>query len=432
MLAFLLSAAIVLTSRLRRHPEEFARTGIFIGLLPFLLSPFHLYMAAISWEWPGYVKGLEFSTLDALAFSIIFALPPRTNYGVPLKFSMAFYFIASALSIMQSDVPMGSVFYCWQLIRMFVVYYAVARACAVPYFASNCLTGLAIGLSYDAVTAGWEHFVLGQIQAAGTEAHQNTLGLLSHLIAFPFFALLLAGRTGWLPAAAVFAALIVEVSTTSRATVALAAAGYLGLFLVSAFRRWTSRKARVLLIGSVLAITTLPLVAYSFEQRFAREQQAGFDPEYDERAAFERAASMIFDDHPFGVGVNTYVLVANTYGYNVKAGVALTWGSLSANVHNVYKLIAAESGYPGLVSFLLLLFNGFYLAASRGWRYRRDPRGDLLLGIAVGFLVFYFHCQYEWVFVTFELQYLYAIELGLVAGISQQLARKGRRTGASS
>jgi hypothetical protein len=46
--------------------------------------------------------------------------------------------------------------------------------------------------------------------------------------------------------------------------------------------------------------------------------------------------------------------------------------------------------------------------------------------------VFYFHCQYEWVFVTFELQYLYAIELGLVAGISQQLARKGRRTGASS
>ena len=125
-----------------------------------------------------------------------------------------------------------------------------------------------------------------------------------------------------------------------------------------------------------------------------------------------------------------YVLAANTYGYSTRAGVIPSFGSLSANVHDVYKLVAAESGYPGLISFLLLLFSGFYLAASRGWRHRGDPRGDLLLGIAVAFLVFDFHCQYEWVFVTFELQYLYAIELGLVAGISQQLARKGRQTGA--
>jgi hypothetical protein len=57
--------------------------------------------------------------------------------------------------------------------------------------------GIGDGLSYDAVTPGWEYFVLGQIQAAGTEGHR---------------------RTGWLQVAAVFAALIVEVSTTSRAT----------------------------------------------------------------------------------------------------------------------------------------------------------------------------------------------------------------------
>src|SRR5277367_7100452 len=112
VLVFLLSAAAVLTNWLRGHPKDFPKTGILVGFLPFLLSPLHLYMAAISWEWPGYVKGIEFSTLDALALSIIFALPPRTNYSVPFKGSMAFYFIASALSIMQSDVPMGSVFYC--------------------------------------------------------------------------------------------------------------------------------------------------------------------------------------------------------------------------------------------------------------------------------------------------------------------------------
>src|SRR5271154_6660711 len=104
-LALLLSAAIGLANRLRGHPAEFPRTGLLIGCLPLLIAPFHLDMAAISWEWPGYVKGLEFTTLDALALSIICALPSGTNYSVPLKFPMAFYFVASALSITQSDVP---------------------------------------------------------------------------------------------------------------------------------------------------------------------------------------------------------------------------------------------------------------------------------------------------------------------------------------
>ena len=42
-----------------------------IGFLPWVLGTFHLTMAVISWvDWPGYVKGAEFSLLDALALAV--------------------------------------------------------------------------------------------------------------------------------------------------------------------------------------------------------------------------------------------------------------------------------------------------------------------------------------------------------------------------
>jgi hypothetical protein len=419
-LAFLLGAAIALAGWLRSNPRELPNMGVVMGFLPFIIGPLHFYMAIVSWsEWPGYVKGIEFSVLDACALSLFIALP-RRHHKTPFRIPMAIYFIASLFSVLQSAAPMASLFYCWQLLRVYCTFYVVARACLIQYFTLNVLKGLAAGLILEAFVAAFERFILGDVQASGTEAHQNTLGLISHLIVFPMFALLLAKKTGWLPMVTVLAAVVVEIATTSRATLGLAVLGYLVLFLASALREWTRRKTMIICVASVLAVAMSPLVILSFNSRFAAE--TGLNPDYDERAAFEKAASMMLEDHPLGVGVNEYVVAVNTYGYNNRAGVVPVASSLGANVHNVYKLVAAESGYFGLSAFLILLSYSFYVAISCGWRCAaRDQRGDLLLGIATGFIVFCLHCRYEWVFVTFQLQYVYAIDLGLVAGISQQL-----------
>jgi len=63
----------------------------------------------------------------------------------------------------------------------------------------------------------------------------------------------------------------------------------------------------------------------------------------DERALFEAAAKAMFADHPMGVGANQYVVVASTQGYSERAGVPWNWTSRSANVHNTYLLVAAET-----------------------------------------------------------------------------------------
>ncbi len=61
------------------------------------------------------------------------------------------------------------------------------------------------------------------------------------------------------------------------------------------------------------------------------------------------------------------------------------------------------------------------VAFRRGWRNRRDPRGDMLLGLGVAFLMLYIHALYEWVFFTFLIQYVFVIGWGMVAGTAIQL-----------
>jgi O-antigen ligase len=416
-LALLLTAAFPICGWLRRNPHQAPKIWILMGFLPFVVADFHLYMAAISWPWPGYVKGLEISVLDVLAVAIYLALPKKSLL-LPFRLSWALYFLAVLLSVLQTSVPMASLFYCWQVARVFLIYAVTANACADEQVAPMLLTGMTLGLCYAAGDALWERVGLGLLQAGGTLGHQNYLGLISHFVTFPSLALLLAGQRGLQPVVAPIAGLITAALTVSRATIGLFGIGFVGLFGLSAVRRWSGRKAIVL--GGSLALATLavPMIISSLQTRFEHQETSG---NYDERAAFEKAAGMIISDHPMGIGANFYVVAANVEGYNSKAGVAPVIGSDSANVHNVYYLVAAETGYIGLITFVFMLLQPLLVAFRCGWRNRGDSRGDLLLGIGMALLIVYVHSYFEWIFITFSAQYLFALSVGMVTGVATQL-----------
>lgn len=419
-----LAAVLPLAGWVRRNPQHSPKIWMLIGFLPFGTRPFHLFMAAVSWsDWAGYVKGFEFSVLDALALAMYFSLPSRQRGALPFRILMFCYFSAVLLSTLQAGSTESALFYPWQLARMFLVYLAVSRASADdPRVVAAILQGMGAGLCMEAGFAVWQHFVLGELQSTGTEDHQNLLGIMSHFVVFPFFALLLSKRGGWYPAIVLLAGVITEVLTTSRATVGLAALAYLALFSISALRRWSGRKAKILLIGAAAIGVITPIAITSFQQRISFEEQ--FDPtfsldDYDERAAFIRAASMIFSDHPMGVGANQYIRAAFAGDYYAKAGVHYhSWG---IPVHNVYWLVAAETGYAGLITFIPLLLYPLFVAFRCGWRSRKDQRGDLLLGFGVALLTVYIHSFFEFGFLFFEIQYLFVITLGMTAGLAKQL-----------
>jgi len=408
---------MILSLWLRENPKSVPKLLMLIGFLPFALSPFHLYMAAVSWpDWPGYVKGAEFSVLDAVALALYCSLcDPRRP--LPFRISVVLYFAAVLLSVFQASVPIAAVFYAWQIARMFLIYAAVARACSSPDCAPALLKGMAAGLVMQAGVGLWQRLGLGILQVDATAGHQNLLGLTTHFAAFPIFALLMAGQRGWVPSVGTLASVAIQALTTSRATVGLAAFGYFAVFALSAAQRWTSRTTLVLLIGIVTVGAITPVLLASFERRFAIEGVS----DYDERGAFQKAASMMISDHPFGIGANHYVVVANVGGYNTTAGVAPIFGSLSANVHNVYLLVAAETGYFGLMTFVFVLLAPLIVAFRCGFRNRGDERGTMLIGLGVALMVVYLHSFFEWIFVSFQAQYLWALDVGLVAGLAQQL-----------
>lgn len=416
-LAVALAAIMPLAGWLRRNPRETPKIWMLMGFLPFVIAAFHLYMAVISWPgWPGYAKGVEISVMDPLALALYLSLP-RKGFPLSFRFSMALYFLAVLLSVIQSPVPMSALFYAWQLARMFLVYAAVNKASADERVVPALLTGMTVGLFFAACDALWERFGLGILQAGGTLGHQNNLGLISHFVTFPLIALLLAGDRGWQPVLGPLSGLITAVLTVSRATIGLFGIGFLGLFGLSVLRKWTVRKALLLGAGVVAAGIAAPFVLASFEERFAAQPIGA----YDERAAFEKAAGMIVSDHPMGIGANYYVVAANTGGYNTRAGVAQVIGSDSANVHNIYYLVAAETGYIGLIAFLVMLLQPLITAFRCGMRYREDRRGDLLVGFGMSLLIVYIHSYFEWIFITFPVQYTFALVAGSIAGLATQL-----------
>jgi O-antigen ligase len=406
-----------LSTWLRRNPGYTLKVWMLVGFLPFVVDNFHLYMAIDSWAyWGGYVKGAEISVVDILALALYFTLPFARN-PLPFRFLMLSYFVAAALSALRAQEPTAALFYSWQLGRMFFVYAVVAKACAADMrVAPALMRGMAVGLFIQAAVAIWQRFGLGILQTGGTIGHQNLLGLISHLVIFPFFALFLSGISGIMAPAVVLAGVIIEVLTISRATIGLAGFAYTAVFLTCG--RLSSRKAVILVIAALSVAALAPLVLSSFERRELTNDFASSD---DERTAYTKAAQMMVTDHPLGVGANHFAPAAYSGGYDDAAEVPLDNSARAGNVHNTYLLIAAETGYPGVITFVLLLFGTLLVAFRCGWSHRREQSGVLLLGFGVALLTVYIHAFFEWSLVTFEAQYMVVTAMGIVAGTAQQL-----------
>src|SRR5271165_1267683 len=174
------------------------------------------------------------------------------------------------------------------------------------------------------------------------------------------------------------ATLIVTVLTASRGTMVTAGLGLVLAYVLSTFKKWTSRKSQVLLVGVLAIAVGVPLAASSLGARFEKSGSIGALEEDSERVRYKLAASMMLNDHPMGVGANNFTYAANRLGYFDAVG-ELYWSGRSGNVHNVYWLVAAETGYLGIIAFIMFLLVPLRLAIVSGLRHVGSPKGDLVL-----------------------------------------------------
>lgn len=401
-----------------RHPGKRNLVWTVFGFLAVQHGPLHMYVAPISWAmWPGFVKGAEVSLIDAIALSIF--LTQKAERPFPLRFTFAAYVAVVLLTSLQAATVQPSLFYAWQTSRVFFVALVVSRAVSTdPRVVAPLLRGMGYALLLVLMFAMRDRIFFGVLQATGGFAHQNQLGMITHFIALPFMALLLAGGSGWLTAVAPVAGLLVALLTASRGTIGVLCAGYGVVLLLSLLRRRSARKLKVLTVSLVIAAVAAPLAIVSLESRMNGLPLIAPD---GERLAFERAASMMVADHPFGVGRNQFVVVANSQGYYERAGVAARAGSRGGHVHNLYWLALAETGYLGLVAYVVMLLHPVLLALRVAWIDRTSWRGEIALGLGAALLAVYVQSFVEWVFVGFQAQYLFGLTSGIAVGLSQSL-----------
>lgn len=407
----------IFVSFLKSNPEKRVWAYFAIGLMPFTMGWLNLDAALVDYAgWPGHTKGAIITILDSLALAII------VTSGAPLKRLpllgvMLGYLIASVVSMAFSDQPVTSSFYAFQWGRVVVLFVAVAAIMRDPRAIHWLGYGLAVGAIFQGVVAIGQRLT-GVVQATGTMGHQNLLGFMLHFVTLPLLALLLAGKMHKLNILGVVFALMCVALGASRGTVGFAAIGMITLLLLSLARKMTSHKLKILGLAVLAFAIVAPLALSTLERRFGDLPVAtGLD---SERQAFERAAVNMWADHPMGVGANQYVLVANAEGYSARAGVIWNFGSRSAHVHHFYLLTAAETGWFGLLAvislFLWVILRGLAFAFTN----RRDARADVVLGATVAVFVGSLHSFYEWIFVSYQVQYVFAISLGVTAGIIRQ------------
>lgn len=383
-----------------------------IGFLPFILGALNLDASLYDFGGLGYVKGLIVTLLDTLCLAILANSRTRIA-GSPFIYLFIAYILAALASVLQSNGFMPPFTYAFQLTRVLIVFLAVVtvvqRKDALRYIAY----GLAAGAVLQGVTSINQR-LSGVFQADGTMGHQNLTGMVLHFAILPLLAMLLAGERSKIYFAGVAGGLTAVALGASRGAIAFLALGLVILIAGSLLRSVTTRKLGVLGLSLLMIAAASPVVISGLEARLSGIQQNASG--YDERAAFEKAASMIFADHPLGVGANQYTLVANVDGYSARAGVAWAAGSRSAVVHNLYYLTAAELGWFGLLTLIPLFIWIIVRGLQFSLKYRRDPRGDVVLGCTCAVIAMAMQSNYEWVFVLSNTQYVFAISVGIIAG----------------
>jgi O-antigen ligase len=403
-----LTAFILIGSTARADRRVKEALGVALGLFPY----FNITLNPISFEnYRGDSRGLEFHLLDFVVVAMMVALPSRgAEAPTPLRLRFMFYVAAAALSMLQAPNPLFSMFAVWKVLRTFLVFVAVTRACRRGGLAPQLLWGLALGMVISGVLALKQRYLEGLLAAKGPFEHQNGLGLSVNLVVPFCYALVLTGSGGWIARAAIVFGGIAVVLTLSRGGLFMFVAALAMVYAGSLARRVTSRKLVVLAMSFLAAGVVLLKSLDTIIERFTTASDASAEA----RHVFEDAAKAMLHDHPMGIGMNQFSLVLDR---SYADPLDIPEVDRDGIVHNIYWLTAAELGYLGILAYAILLASPLS-AALRGALRDRSLRGDVLLGFTASFLVTYLQGTLEWALRMTQVGYL----LWVVSGVAVSLA----------
>ena len=267
-----------------------------------------------------------------------------------------------------------------------------------------------------------QKYLEGLYRIHGPLDHSNGIPLYSNLI-IPV--LLLWGLTdrrlsraqAGLTILASLGLVFAVVATQSRAGTVLSGACVLGALGVANLRASSRRVSFTTAFVLLCVVGGGAMAADTIIRRFKEA------PESSEQARheFNDAARLMAQDHTFGVGLNSFSRVlTDEPRYNQFMEVMK--GEEQAGVaHHIYWLTAAETGYPGLVVFVIVIGRFAWLAGWSAWRHRQYFEGILLAGSLLGFCALHAQGTLEWGLRITPITFVFTVACATVAGVAERL-----------
>ena len=393
-----------------------------VGLIAFdLLNPQHINIVSDA-LYRGDSRGIEVTSVDLMVLSLFAAQRlRRVRVAVRPRFLLVriLYFAAVVLSLTGSPDMERSFYSIWKIARMFFAFSVLADAFVEVELLQAALWGLGLGVLGQGLLALDQKYMHHMVRVLGSQAHPNSLAMLVNLIMPVAFALILAGRARWIASFVVLAAAMCDIFTLSRAGMLMFGCAAAIVAVGSLLRGVNLRKVAVLSATALAASLVMAKSAGTIIQRFTDAPKTSVHA----RELFNAAAEAMANNHLFGVGVNMFSFVLDHGGYADRLGIES--GDRNGIAHHIYWLTAAETGYPGLVAYALLL--GAILVAALREARRPGLTGDIALGLMAGLVAMYAQGLTEWVARQTTVSYCFWMFAAMISAFYATRTSQDRR-----
>ncbi len=421
---------------------SFARVrGYLLSLMIFLpVLGAHGSMNLVSRElYRGPDRGFEITGADlvcwALMIGIMARFPRKIEWFPRNSWWLLLFFLNACLLGLAAPEGLFTAFSLWKCIRIYCLYWCTVNCLRLGIHRKYVWYGYAGSAAVLAVLAIQQKYLYGVYRIYGPFDHSNTVPLYANLIlpvlliwalcdsSFPL-------RRVVLSIALCLGVLFAVVATFSRAGIALSVACVIGALVWANLRATSTRVRTASLLLALLLIGGAIRAAGPIIDRIRSAPKASSEA----RDEFNYAAQLMLLNHPFGVGLNNFSYVLTHQEKYREHFEAMKYEEQAGVCHHIYWLTAAETGYLGLLLYLLLMAR-FTWVALRGSLRGKSVERALLFGVFLGFCALHASGFYEWAFRLTPVLQLFAISAAMAVAWAEERPLRstgGRKTQAEA
>lgn len=348
----------------------------------------------------GHARGYHFYFNHIFAIALMVAKwredPKAFRWLPPGMLLYALHIIACTLSIMNAP----RVDYVLMALHK-MIFFALIGIASFNYV--RTIEDVRFFIVLMSGTLVWEAIVVLKMkyiqriyQVPGTFEHQNALAMYTILIAMPILAAALGPRfrgQGWCVAGFLASAAIIQ-GTLSRGAMVIFAGGVAMVSMASLMEKPTKRRFGILTAFSAIAALGLAFTLKTIINRF---HDKGNEASGELREVLNEASRQMEADYTVGIGWNNYALVINApypyanvvYDWLRKRGQKVDYNLTNGVVESHYYLLIAENGYPGLITWLLVIGVALWRNLRGFWGFKHSFERCVCMGIMVGAILNY-------------------------------------------